>query len=255
MCRNQEQKKIPETCDFSWNDYRKITIEDNGEALIPLSTSGKIVTYPFYAKMGIANAIPECFVRETVFEKLHEVVSLLPKRTRLVVLDGWRPFSVQQYLFDTLINILKKSYPECPEEYLHEKAKRLVSPPSTDVKSPSPHLTGGSIDVTLCDNIGRFIDMGTHFDEASQDSWTDALEASRWENTEAQRNRRILFHAMTEAGFTNLPSEWWHYDFGNQLWAYRTGNTQANYGVTRPRDIIRQWESEIVGSDFIRPMP
>ncbi len=93
--------------------------------------------------------------------------------------------------------------------------------------------------------------MGTDFDEASQFSWTDALESESSLDREAQENRRILYNAMSEVGFTNLPSEWWHYDFGNQLWAYRTGAQQAEYGVTRPRDIIKQWESEILENRFI----
>jgi len=251
MSRYRAQNSIPQSTDFSWNDYKQIIIEDNGEPLIPLSTSDRLVTYPFYAKMGIANAIPECFVRESVFDKLHQVANLMPSDVRLVVLDGWRPFSVQQYLFDTLINILNKSFPHHAESYLHEKAKSLVSPPSTDVKAPSPHLTGGSVDATLCDDVGRCLNMGTHFDEASQYSWTDALEASSWNDQKSQENRRILYHAMIESGFTNLPSEWWHYDFGNQLWAYRTGTEKAMYGVTRPRDILKQWESEIIENGFI----
>ncbi|MCZ2722294.1 M15 family metallopeptidase [Marinomonas sp. 15G1-11] len=249
--KSLHQVLIPKCDEFSWDKYKTIPIVESGEALIPLSTSNLLVTYPFYAKMGIANAIPECFVREGVFEKLHQVTKLIPEGKKLVVLDGWRPFSVQQHLFDTLINILKKSFPTHSEQHLHHKAKSLVSPPSSDVGAPSPHLTGGSVDVTLCDDMGRFLDMGTHFDEASQLSWTAALEGRSLEYTQAIENRRILYNAMSEVGFTNLPSEWWHYDFGNQLWAYRTSSQRAQYGVTRPRDIIKQWESEILENKFI----
>lgn len=242
--------KITAPKDFSWGDYKRIPIVDNGEHLIPLSTSQHLVTYPFYAKMGIANAVHECFVRETVFEKLHLVADMLPEHLKLVVLDGWRPFSVQQHFFDSLINILKKSFPNHDEVHLYNQAKSLVSPPSSDKHSPSPHLTGGSVDVTLCDLNGRFLDMGTEFDEASKLSWTDALE-DQCHNIEARNNRRILYHTMIEAGFTNLPSEWWHFDYGNQLWSYRKGFDEAFYGVSKPRDIIKQWETEIVDNQFI----
>lgn len=245
------KQNIPASDQFSWDEYKIIPILDNGEHLIPLSTSQRLVTYPFYAKMGIANAIPECFVRESVFEKLHQAAELIPADKQLVVLDGWRPFSVQQHLFDTLINILRKSFPHHDESYLHSKAKSLVSPPSNDSQAPSPHLTGGSVDVTLCDSLGRFLNMGSHFDEASQLSWTDALEANPEANTTAQENRRILYHAMIAVGFTNLPSEWWHFDFGNQLWAYRSGQSHADYGAIKPRDIIKQWEREVLDNEFI----
>lgn len=34
------------------------------------------------------------------------------------------------------------------------------------------------------------------------------------------KNRRILYNVTIAAGFTNLPSEWWHYDYGDKFWAY-----------------------------------
>ena len=32
--------------------------------------------------------------------------------------------------------------------------------------------------------------------------------------------KTYLYNAMIKAGFTNLPSEVWHYDYGNRAWAY-----------------------------------
>ena len=49
--------------------------------------------------------------------------------------------------------------------------------------------------------------MGTEFDVFDAKSRTDARNI-----TEKQRaNRRILVDAMNDAGFQNLPVEWWHY--------------------------------------------
>lgn len=174
-----------------------------------------------------------------------------------MVLDGWRPFIVQQYLFDTLMNLIRHAYPELDADARYAFARTLVSPPSTDPKAPSPHLTGGSVDVTLSDADGRLLDMGTVFDEASPLSWTAALEAASTDDgterdsqeddgrEQARRNRRILYNAMTAAGFTNLPSEWWHYDFGNQLWALHSGERLAFYGATRPPGVERLWQSQL----------
>ena len=44
-------------------------------------------------------------------------------------------------------------------------------------------------------------------------------------------NRRLLFHAMTGAGFTNYRGEWWHFDFGNQRWANIAAVPHAIYGA------------------------
>ena len=35
-----------------------------------------------------------------------------------------------------------------------------------------------------------------------------------------RNNRRILYYTMTKVGFTNLPSECWHFDYGDRVWSY-----------------------------------
>ena len=44
-----------------------------------------------------------------------------------------------------------------------------------------------------------------------------------------QKNRLMLYYAMTEAGFINSPSEWWHYSYGDKEWAIRRNHPQAIY--------------------------
>ncbi|MDO6454547.1 M15 family metallopeptidase [Neptunomonas phycophila] len=232
-----------------WELLSKISIIDNNEPLQPVSLSSKLKMYPAYYKLRVTYALPECFVRDSVLDRLHMAADLLPSDLSLVVLDGWRPFSVQQYLFDTLVNLLKKANPEMSLDKLLSKARTLVSPPSDNPSTPSPHLTGGAVDVTLCDTNGRFLDMGTSFDEASDYSWTFALEEAALDDAssliQARNNRRVLFSIMQEAGFTNLASEWWHYDFGDQLWAERTGSKTACFGATSVCGIEQMWKDQI----------
>ena len=47
---------------------------------------------------------------------------------------------------------------------------------------------------------------------------------------EAEKNRKILNNALSEVGFVNYPSEWWHYSFGDRLWAKLTGSKIAIFG-------------------------
>ena len=89
--------------------------------------------------------------------------------------------------------------------------------PSSDPKKPSPHSTGGSVDVTILDESGIPLDMGTKFDDSSIASSTAYFEKVDDIITE---NRRLLYHVMTEQGFTNYSEEWWHFDYGNQNWAW-----------------------------------
>lgn len=241
------QTPIPSLPLPDWQALRAIPVTEQNDPLQPVSLSPKITLYPAYYKMGVPNAVDECFVRRQVFDRLLQASRLLPDGIRLVILDGWRPFIVQQYLFDTLINLIQRARPELDAEAQYAFARTLVSPPSTDPEAPSPHLTGGSVDVTLSDAEGRLLDMGTLFDEASPLSWSAALEGQNDHSQleTARTNRRILYNAMTEAGFTNLPSEWWHYDFGNQLWALHSGQLQAFYGAARPPGVERLWQHQL----------
>ncbi len=228
-----------------WESMESIIINENGEPLVPISMSSLIKCYPIYYKMGVNNSIPECFVRQTVFEKLLEAAKALPEGINLVVLDGWRPFLVQEYLFKTLLNHLKNKniYQGTSEKKLIEIARNIVSPPRTNIKFPSPHLTGGAVDVTLSDHAGRLLNMGTAFDENSPLSWTSALESAEYIHPEVISNRRMLYHVLTSVGFTNLPSEWWHYDYGDQLWAYYNRKPVAMYGATKPIKLECLWNN------------
>jgi D-alanyl-D-alanine dipeptidase len=86
--------------------------------------------------------------------------------------------------------------------------------------------------------------MGAAFDETTPRSYTRYLEKKledeeilKAEQKVALKNRRILYHAMTEAGFTNFPNEWWHFNYGNQPWACRQPLEEpepAFYGPARP---------------------
>ena len=63
------------------------------------------------------------------------------------------------------------------------------------------------------------LDMGVEFDEFSTLTKTSAFEEKGMDK-KIRNNRRILYWSMTKAGFTNLPSEVWHYDYGNRAWAF-----------------------------------
>ena len=55
---------------------------------------------------------------------------------------------------------------------------------------------------------------------------------------EARTNRRLLYWVMTEAGFANNPTEWWHYSWGDQLWARLMGRPHAHYGACIPHGLV-----------------
>ncbi|OXS16449.1 D-alanyl-D-alanine dipeptidase, partial [Zobellella denitrificans] len=102
--------------------------------------------------------------------------------------------------------------------------------------------------VTLCDGEGRLLDMGTEFDDISPWSYSAAFEAVARPGPregEVIENRRLLHSVMIRAGFTNLPSEWWHFDYGNQSWAWYSQAPQALFGAMSLPGLQQRWQRQV----------
>ena len=195
----------------------------------------KILVKSWYFGEGLPGSLPEAWLRESVYERLLIAAESLSDGMRLIIWDGWRSFELQKFLFDTLYSRYKaKGF---DDDKAYELTKTFVAVPSKDPENVSGHLTGGSIDLTLADKYGHYLPMGGSFDETEEHSATNYYEHSDLSiqiNVIALENRRTLVRVMTEAGFTNNPNEWWHYDYGNRRWAERTGSGEIFYGYTQP---------------------
>ena len=92
---------------------------------------------------------------------------------------------------------------------------------------PPPHSTGAAVDVTLVDALGAVVDMGSAIDEISVRSFPDhfvgTIEGNRFD-----QNRQLLNVVMTSAGFVRHHHEWWHFSWGDQLWAWAVMRSMAN---------------------------
>lgn len=161
-----------------------------------------------------------CYVREEVFERLHRVARLLPHGYKLRIWDAWRPFKLQLELYESYSKDILSFYDLQNSTIEEQKAyiNRFVSFPEDNREIPPVHTTGGAVDLTIIDENGDELDMGTSFDSFSNLTYTSSYEGEN--NSLIKNNRRLLYHVMISVGFTNLPSEWWHYDFGDRYWAY-----------------------------------
>lgn len=230
------EKAIPHLPPVDWDKISDIPIVECHEALVPAGLyPERILARSIYFQQKYPEAYPEVYVREEVYEKLVQAAESLPPGYRLVIFDGWRPIDLQRSLHEEYVEELAGRFPEKPEAELHKLAAQYVATPSSDPKSPSPHSSGGSVDLSISDPQGRLLYMGGDFDEKSSRSETRYYESSGINDPKALSNRRLLYHIMTAAGFTNYSEEWWHYDFGNQNWAYfSTGEKAARYGIVNP---------------------
>ena len=104
----------------------------------------------------------------------------------LKIYDAYRPAAAQTIFWAV-----------CPDP-------RYVS----DVRKGSNHTRGTAVDVTLLDDQGRELDMGTGFDAMQDQSHHDRDDLP----AAVQRTRMQLLGTMLRAGFRSINTEWWHYE-------------------------------------------
>lgn len=184
------------------------------------SESGIIVDLKYYGKYK--NAINKCYVRKEVYERLLKAKGYLPKGITFKIWDAYRPMELQKELYysykDKIITEFKLQDLSIDEQ--NKIINKYVALPNN---CPA-HTTGGAIDLTLVysDTLEE-LDMGVNFDSFCSLAHTMFYEKDNMD-VNIRNNRRILYGAMTKAGFTNLDSEYWHYDYGNNNWALKTNN-------------------------------
>ncbi len=234
-------------------DYHSVGIDREDarfhEPLIELSTLG-IAGESYYVRSDGGNApyyrqVTEAPVavwsRESVARKLQHINGRLSSLgLELFTLDGYRPISCQRALWDFGIAEAKRQLDSPSEEQCIAFAGQYFSNPSRYSESDSStwptHLTGGAIDLTIRRIAnGELLFMGGIFDDPSELSSAAYYEQHQRpgvaSDVEARANRRLLYWLMREEGFANYPLEWWHYDFGTQMWVFNGGDGQrAFYG-------------------------
>lgn len=115
---------------------------------------------------------------------------------RLLVCDAARPVSVQRQMYE-----LVKGTPN--QVYV------------ADGTRGGRHNYGVAVDVTLLDETGAPVDMGTPVDFFGDEAHTGnepALAAEGRISAEACRNRQLLGSVMRQAGLVPYRREWWHYE-------------------------------------------
>lgn len=190
-----------------------------------------------YPLLGMKNAERQCLVREEVFDMLVKAAIALPIGYKFKIFDAWRPFALQHELYISYsADIIREFELEaCTEEQKKAVIRKFVSDPIEDRNIPPVHTTGGAVDLTIEDARGIEIEMGTRFDAFSNKTSTAYFENEK--NSAVRDNRRLLYDIMNEVGFTNLPSEWWHFDYGDYFWAFYNKKPAIYRGVFTKEEI------------------
>lgn len=213
---------------------KEVLFED--EAMVPVEETERLDIKMMYPLLGFRHGDPRCMLRETVHGMLQAAADLLPEGYRLRVWDAWRPFALQQELFEVYsVDIVKEfKLEKLSVEEREDFVAKFVSIPIPDQDYPPLHTTGGAVDVTILDPAGKELAFGCDFDAFTDKTRTAYFEsdagAASPEAAMFRDNRRMLYNVMLAAGFTNLPSEWWHFDYGDKIWSAITGKPAKYHG-------------------------
>ena len=239
-------------------DWRKIPIKENGQHLVAMPDE---IVFPYYAR--VMKLVPDegMYLREEVLNRVLKARERLRSRGfDLKVYDGWRSVKLQENLFwhymraftaarfgqkeqfnrldgFDAVRTYFASLPADMQTALREANRTYVSWPSKDPVSPSPHTTGGAVDVWLFEN-GTAAHLGVPFDWMEEEAgafYHLKFRRKRFPGNDqrACRNRSQLILAMAKAGFSCYGPEFWHFNYGNQMDAIVKG-CNACYSYVEP---------------------
>jgi D-alanyl-D-alanine dipeptidase len=196
---------------------REIKINENNEPLISIVESEKLIFLKEHKFL-----MP--LLRKSVSDLLTQASQNLPEGYKILVVTAYRPLWMQRKLWKNRLWQMAKKYPfKMIFNYSNWKREvgKYTSPPGG-----SSHQCGAAVDVTLLDSNNNRIDMGTTLTDFGEKVNTYSEQIS----AEQKENRKILLDAMTKVGFINYPLEWWHFSYGDRMWAAYSEKTECFYG-------------------------
>lgn len=206
------------------SELRRVKIIECGEPMVDFMEAGLVLDRPRF------NYRRETIIRARVCEMLVKANEfLLSRNHHIKIVEGWRPPFIQRRMYQWSYNRSKKEHPEYTHLQLTRLTNRFTAPMGTRV--PPPHTTGGAVDVALYKGDVS-ADMMSPFELTDYRGFVATAKLS----SETRANRDLLAEAFAQTEITNYPSEYWHWSFGDQGWAYRGGHANAIYGPVEPHE-------------------
>jgi len=172
----------------------------NVQTLAPaLRVELKYSTMDNFLAADVYGDLEQAFLLPVAAKKLALAEQLLRQRHpqyTLIVYDAVRPRAIQRRMWGLVKGTDKQSYVADPDQ-------------------GSVHNYGAAIDLSILDQQGQPLDMGTPFDffgDLAQPQLEAKYLAQGQLNKQQVANRQLLRDIMTKAGFTGIPNEWWHFN-------------------------------------------
>jgi len=181
------------------------TIEEFGNIVDITQLNNRIMVNLVYSTPNnflhedVYGELETCYLRKEAAKKLDKAQTILEKKKkgfRLVVYDGLRPRDVQYKMWRIVKGTPQQEYVADPEE-------------------GSIHNFGAAVDLSILDDQGNLLDMGTPFDyfgDLAQPRYEKRFHEEGRLTKKHIENRQLLREVMEEAGFQGIVDEWWHFN-------------------------------------------
>ncbi|NDJ18337.1 M15 family metallopeptidase [Myxacorys almedinensis] len=215
--------------------YQTVAIAECYEPLveIPKDIFGFVTPHP-YAKLGAPYGKKSPFyVRRGVCDRLllaHTTLQQTHPGWKIQIFDAYRPVAVQQFMVDYTVAEVVRSrglsldqITEAQRAEIFQQVYQFWAMPNVDPQMPPPHSTGAAIDVTLMNAEGDVVNMGSPIDELSPRSFPNHFaDSAHLSEKTYHHHRQLLCSIMVKSGFKRHWNEWWHFSYGDQVWAWLT---------------------------------
>jgi D-alanyl-D-alanine dipeptidase len=221
--------------------YHQVPITECGEPLVKIPLELFAVESPHpYEKLGAPyGEHSPYYLRQTVVDSLitaQNHLQLLYPGWRIQIFDAYRPVAVQKFMVEYAFTeavahekLTEAELSETQRQAIWKEVYKIWAEPSLDEKTPPPHSTGGAVDLTLVNDKGEVIYMGSAIDELSERSLPNYYVDNNHPSAhQYHANRQLLCDVMEKAGFRRHPGEWWHFCLGDQMWAWLNNQLNPN---------------------------
>ncbi len=158
-------------------------------------------------------------IRRVVRDKVVACSEGLPDGLCLMIFEAYRSRARQWELWNPVIASITQANPDWSEAQIYAECSRWVSPPDA---FGSGHQAGAAIDVKLARADRSELEFGGLMKGLS------GVAPTSWPvSPDIRKNRDMLVSALHGVGMINYPDEWWHFSYGDRLWAEVTNRDEA----------------------------
>jgi D-alanyl-D-alanine dipeptidase len=201
---------------------KSIPVKEDHSPLVSLKTSSINLMFEPSIKKDY-----KFMIREAILKKIGNIAGQLNKENKVLFIRSvWRSFDHQLLLWKNFYKLLRNKHPFKPVREIKEMVANFIA-----LEKQSMHSTGGAVDALIYDlETNRIMDFGTN------KGYNITLTKKCYPyypniTPEARKNRKLLIGLFEKEDFSCDLREFWHFDYGNVIWAYEKKKEYAFYDI------------------------